>query len=135
MAMKETVRSLRAYFILSGIASLWFGFLGLAVNLQTAISPATILMASIGIVGVGFSLAFLYVGVFLPGLLRSSSHRIVILLYASTVWAVLTFLLSLLNGVQPGAIVVIVISLLILWYLLRNVRRLSAEAHQSASTE
>ncbi|OLB22087.1 MAG: hypothetical protein AUH15_07480 [Acidobacteriales bacterium 13_2_20CM_55_8] len=135
MAMKETVRSLRAYFILSGIASLWFGFLGLAVNLQTAISPATILMASIGIVGVGFSLAFVYVGVFLPGLLRSSSHRIVILLYASTVWAVLTFLLSLLNSVQPGAIVVIVISLLILWYLLRNVRRLSAEAHQSAPTE
>ena len=132
MAMKETVRSLRAYFILSGIASLWFGFLGLAVNLQTAISPATILMASIGIVGVGFSLAFVYVGVFLPGLLRSSSHRIVILLYASTAWAVLTFLLSLLNGVQPGAIVVIVISLLILWYLLRNVRRLAAEAHQSA---
>ena len=88
MAMKETVRSLRAYFILSGIASLWFGFLGLAVNLQTAISPATILMASIGIVGVGFSLAFVYVGVFLPGLLRSSSHRIVILLYASTVWVV-----------------------------------------------
>jgi hypothetical protein len=67
--------------------------------------------------------------------LRSSSRRIVILLYASTVWAVLTFLLSLLNGVQPGAIVVIVMSLLILWYLLRNVRRLSAEAHQSAPTE
>jgi hypothetical protein len=127
MAMKETVRSLRAYFILSGIASLCFGFLGLAANLQTAISPATLLVASIGIVGVGFSLAFLYVGVFLPGLLRNSSHRIVILLYASTAWAVLTFLLSLLNGVQPGAIVVIVISLLILWYLLRNVRRLAGK--------
>lgn len=55
MAMKETVRSLRAFFILSGIASLCFGFLGLAVNLQTAISPATLLVASIGIVGVFLS--------------------------------------------------------------------------------
>jgi predicted membrane channel-forming protein YqfA (hemolysin III family) len=134
MAMKETVRSLRAYFLLSGIASLCFGFLGLAASLPTVISPTTLLVASIGIVGIGFSLAFLYVGAFLPGLLRNSSHRIVILLYASTAWAVLTFLLSLLNGVQPGAIVVIVISLLILWYLLRNVRRLAGEAHQSVPT-
>jgi hypothetical protein len=132
MAMKETVRSLRVYFILSGLASLWFGFLGLAADLRTAISPAAILAILIGAVGVGLALAFLYVGVFLPELLRSSSHQVVMLLYASTAWAGLTFLFSILNGVHSEAIVVLAISLLILWYLLRNVRRLAAEASHSA---
>jgi hypothetical protein len=126
--MKETVRSLRIYFILSGLASLWFGFLGLAVDLRAGISPATILATAIGIVGVGLALAFLYVGASLSGLLRNSSHRIVILLYVSAAWAVLTSLLSLMNGLQAGTIAVLAISLLILWYLLRNVRRLAAEA-------
>lgn len=77
MAMKETVRSLLAYFILSGLASLWFGFLSLAIDRRAPISPATILATAIGIVGVALALAFLYVGGFLPGLLRSSSSRII----------------------------------------------------------
>ena len=134
MAMKETVRSLRAYFILSGLASLWFQFLDLGVRLRAVISPATILVMAIGIVGVGLALAFLYVGGFLPKLLQSSPHRIVILLYISAGWAVVTSLLGLLNGVQIGTIVVLAVSLLILWYLLRNVRRLTAEAQHSSPT-
>jgi hypothetical protein len=133
MAMKETARSLRAYFILSGLASLWFGFLALAVDLRAAISPATILATTIGIIGIGLALAFLDVGCVLPGLLRSSSHRIVMLLYASTGWTLLTFLLSVLNGVRGGSIVVLALSLLILWYLLRNVRRLAAETQHPPS--
>jgi hypothetical protein len=86
MAMKETVRRLRTYFILSGLASLWFGLPSLLINLRSAISPATVLATVIGIGSIGLALAFLYVGAFLPGLglLRSSSHRIVMLLYAST---------------------------------------------------
>ena len=133
MAMKETVRSLRAYFILSGLASLWFQFLNV-VHLRAAISPVTILATAIGIVGIGLALAFLYVGGFLPKLLRSSPHRIVILLYVGAGWAVLTSLLSLLNGVQIETVVVLGISLLILWYLLRNVRRLAAEEQHSSPT-
>jgi len=131
MAMKETVRSLQAYFILSGLASLWFQLLEVGVHLRAAISLATILATAIGIVGVGLALAFLYVGGFLPKLLQSSP-RIVILLYVGAGWAVLTSLLTLLNGVQIGTIVVLGISLLILWYLLRNVRRLAAEAQHSS---
>ena len=75
MAMKETVRSLRAYFILSGLASLWFGLVGLAVDLRASISPAMILATTVGIVGLGLALAFLYVGICLPGLLRRASVR------------------------------------------------------------
>jgi hypothetical protein len=128
MAMKETVRSLRAYFILSGLASLFIGLPDFAVHLRAGISPATILAAAVGIVGIGLDLAFLYVGFCLPGLLQSSSHRIVMLLYVATGWAVLTSLLGLLNGMKPGIVAFLGISLLILWYLLRNVRRLAAEA-------
>lgn len=127
MAMKETVRSLRAYFILSGLASLWFGLVGLAVDLRASISPAMILATTVGIVGVGLALAFLYVGICLPGLLRRASSAIIMLLYVNTGWAGLTFLLSLFNGVQVGTVVVLALTLLILWYLLRNVRRLAAE--------
>jgi len=132
--MKETVRSLRLYFILSGLASLWFGSVGIAVDLRAGISPATTLATAIGMVGVGLALAFLYLGVFLSGLLRNSSHRIVTLLYVSAGWVVLTSLLSFLNGLQGGTIAFLLISLLILWYLLKNVRRLAVEAQNPPPT-
>ncbi len=132
--MRETVRSLRIYFILSGLASLWFGSVGLAADLQVGISLATIPAAAIGIVGIGLALAFLYVGISLPGLLRNSSHGIVMLLYVSAGWAILTSLLGLLNGLQGRTIAVLAISLLILWYLLKNVRRLAAESQNMPTT-
>jgi predicted exporter len=66
MAMKETVRSLRTYFILSGLATLFSYGRALWVNFQGPFMIATV----IGIIGIGFSLAFLYVGFFLPGLLK-----------------------------------------------------------------
>jgi predicted membrane channel-forming protein YqfA (hemolysin III family) len=127
MAMKETVRSLQTYFILSGLASLWFGFLGLTAQLRSAVSPAMMLATTIGIVGASLALAFLYVGMVLPGLLRKSSTRVIMLLYISAGWAGVNFVLSLLNGVQLGTVVVLALTLLILWYLLRNVRRLASE--------
>jgi hypothetical protein len=129
--MRETIRSLRIYFILSGLASLWLGLVGLATDLQVGISPATIAAGAIGIVSVALALAFLYVGISLPGLLRNSSHGIVILLYVSAGWSILTSSLSLLNGLQGRTIAFLTISLLILWYLLKNVRRLAAEAQNT----
>jgi hypothetical protein len=125
MAMRETVRSLRAYFILSGLATLFSYGLALWVNFQGPFMFATVL----GIIGIGFSLAFLYVGFSLTGLLTSSVGRIVTLLYLSTGWVVFVFLLGLLEGsLAPVAVFTLVLSLLILWYLLKNVRRLAAEA-------
>ena len=129
--MKETVRSMRLYFILSGLASLWLGTVGIAVDLRAGISLATTVATAIGIAGIGMALAFLYVGVFLSRLLRDSSHRIVTLLYVSAGWAVLTSLLSFLNGLQARTVAFLAVTLLILWYLLRNVRRLAGEAQNS----
>jgi hypothetical protein len=124
MAMKETVRSLRAYFILSGLATLFAYGHALVVNFQGPFKVPTV----VGVIGIGFSLAFLYVGFTLPGLLKSSAGRIVTLLYVSTGWVLFVFLLGLLEGLAPVAVITLLLSLLILWYLLKNVRRLAAEA-------
>jgi hypothetical protein len=129
MAMRETVRSLRAYFILSGVATLISYGRALWVNFQGPVAIPTI----IGVVGIGFSAAFLYVGISLPRLLRSSASRIVTLLYVSTGWVVFVFLLGLVEGLAPVAVVTLLLSLLILWYLLKNIRRLAAEAQASSS--
>ena len=129
MAMKETVRSLRAYFILSGVATLISYGRALWVNFQGPISIPTI----IGVIGIGFSAAFLYVGINLPRLLRSSAGRIVTLLYVSTGWVVFVFLVGLREELAPIAVVTLLLSLLILWYLLKNIRRLAAEAQVPAT--
>ncbi len=130
MAMRETVRSLRAYFILSGLATLFSYSRDLFVSFQGAFTFATVF----GIIGIGFSLAFLYTGFSLPGLLKSSVGRIVKLLYVSASWVVFAFLLELLAGrPSPVAVFTLVLGLLILWYLLTNVRRLAAEAQVASS--
>jgi predicted exporter len=129
MAMRETVGSLRAYFILSGLASLLAYGRALWVNFQGPVSIATV----IGIIGIGFSLAFLCVGFALPRLLKSSAGRVVTLLYVSTGWVAFVFLLGLLEGLAPVAVITLILSLLILWYLLRNIRRLAAEAQGASS--
>ena len=122
--MRETVRSLRIYFILSGLANLFVWASALRVGLQ---SPGTIGVI-VEVISIGLSLAFLYVGFSLAGLLRSSAGRIVTLLYISTGWTVFVCLLSLLQGISPVGLVPLILALLILWYLLKNVRRLAAEA-------
>jgi len=129
MAMKETVRSLRAYFILSGVATLISYGRALWVNFQGPFKLPT----AIGVIGIGFSVAFLYVGINLPRLLRSSASRVVTLLYVSTGWVVFVFLLGLREELAPIAVVTLLLSLLILWYLLKNIRRLAAEAQASSA--
>jgi hypothetical protein len=133
--MRETVRSLRLYFILSGLAELWLQSMVLISNLRSTISAATIAAAVFGIVGLSFSLAFLYVGAFLPALLRTSSDRIVMLLYASAGWLVVSSApVFFLSTDRVWAVVGLVLGLLIIWYLLRNVRRLTLEAQNMSST-
>lgn len=94
MGVRETVRSLRAYFMFSGPAGVVFAF-------RVALLGAGILLAVVALISVGFSLAFVYLGFTLPKLLRGSAGRIGTLLYASAgwrVWRVFCFLLSLLGG-------------------------------------
>ena len=81
-----------------------------------------------------FSLAFLYVGEFLPALLRTSSDRIVMLLYASAGWLVVSSVPGFFSTGPAWVVVGLVLGLLIVWYLLRNVRRLTLEAQNLSST-
>ena len=102
---------------------------------KAAVLGAGVMGAIVGLISLAFSLAFVYVGFVLAKLLRNSAQRIVILLYASAGWTVLLFLVSLLGGPSMPALVTLVISLLILWYLLKNVRRLAGEAHGGPSSD
>lgn len=127
MGMRETVGSLRAYFILTGLAG---AFAALRMNLLNA----GILGAVVEVITIAFSLAFVYVGFTLSKLLRSSASRVATLLYASAGWSVFAFLLSVLGGPSAIALFTLILSLLIVWYLLKNVRRLAGEA-QAAQSE
>jgi len=126
LGMRETVGSLRAYFILSGLAGI---FSALRINLLSA----SILGAIVELITIGFSLAFVYVGFALSKLLRTSANRIATLLYASAGWSVFAFLLSILGGPSVIALLILILSLLIVWYLLKNVRRLAGEAQAALS--
>ena len=121
MGMRETVGSLRAYFILSGLASLFLAF-------RVSRQGAGILAIIVELITVGFSAAFIYFGFTLAKQLRDSASRIVTLLYVSGGWTVFFFLLSLLGGPSISGLVTLILTLLILWYLLKNVRRLATEA-------
>ena len=127
MGMRETVRSRRAHFMLSGLAGVVFAF-------RVALLGASIFGVIVTLISVGFSLAFVYVGFTLPKLLIDSASRIGTLRYASAGWAVLRFLLSLLGGSAFG-LVSLILTLLILWYPLKNVRQLAAESQTVPSEQ
>lgn len=91
MGVRETVRSLRAYFMFSGPAGVVFAF-------RVVLLGAGIFLAVVALISVGFSLAFVSFGFTLPKLLRGSAGRIGTLLYASAGWSVFCFLLSLPGG-------------------------------------
>jgi hypothetical protein len=125
--MRETVGSLRAYFILSGLAGCFTAY---RINLLNA----GIGGASVEVITVVFGLTFVYVGFALASLLRSSANRIVTLLYVSAGWSVCAFILSIVGGASIFSVVTLVLSLLIVWYLLKNVRRLAAEVQAPPPT-
>src|SRR5260370_14002348 len=108
MAMRETVRSLRAYFILGGLLSLVSSVSALRISL---IGPDTI-AAIPPAISVVFSVTFLYVGFYLAELLKTSVGQITTLLYASTGWSTLVFFsVSLLQGLDPVRLGVVILTL------------------------
>src|SRR5947199_3950068 len=116
-------------FMRTYIAGVFFA----ASALRVSLLDAGVIGVILGLISIGFSLAFVYVGFTLPKLLRGSASRIVTLLYASAGWTVFFFLLSLLGGPSTFGLVTLILTLLILWYLLKNVRRLAAEAQAAPS--
>ncbi|HEV1993599.1 MAG TPA: hypothetical protein VGR03_04645 [Candidatus Acidoferrum sp.] len=131
--MKESIRSLRLYFILSALASLWVCVVTFTPVLRASLSAVVIVAAVFGIAFLAMSLAFLYVGFFLRRLLKDSSHRIVILIYVGMAWVVISFLANLFGGIQTQEIVIDVLSMLLGLYLLKNIRRLAVEAQDPAA--
>jgi hypothetical protein len=127
MAMRETVRSLKAYFVLSALLSggmnIWALFRG-----ESGVGTVICLVA------VGFAVAYLYVGLRLRQLLATSPDQITKLLIAGAVFMALVFGLHLVFGMAAGMLPVVIISLLITWYLFVNVRRLAAESKPSTTT-
>ncbi len=127
--MKETVGSLKVYFIVVSI-------LGIAGSLAAlGASQANLLFLVTGLVGLTFSVAYLYIGVTFRKLLVESPKMIENMLLASMAYQAITFLFSLFNGFQTGLVIQLTIAILILWYLLANVRRLSKEMKSKAQLE
>ena len=139
--VKETVRSLRAYFIVVGIFAILLGTGRLAVlaivaphivarraSIPSIDVLAIVLLVIAAVVALGLGAAFLAVGIGLPKLLKDSSQRIVTLLYFSLGANVLFFALSLPFGIHALALLYLAAGLLLVGYLLKNVRRLAAEA-------
>ena len=116
MGMRETPRSLSIYFVIAGLLGIVSCLAELAqINVNVI---AVLLLLS----GIGFSIAFLYFGFRLKSLLFTSAQKIIRVLTASAIYLAIVTILSLLAG-GGGS----VIGLLITWYLIRNVRRLSTE--------
>jgi hypothetical protein len=125
--MKESVGSLKAYFIVVSV----LGMIGSLATLGA--SPINPLFLVIGLIELGFSVAYLYIGITLRKLLVKSPKLLNNILLTSMAYQVITFLLSLLNGFQIGLVIRLAIALLLLWYLLTNVKRLSQEVKSNSA--
>jgi len=121
MAMKESVGSLRAYFIITALLA---GFQSTAPLVQ---SQRNIIVYISALIGVGFAIAYLYIGITLRQLIVKSPKIITRVILVSMGFLVVGFLFSLVDGVQTAMVAKLIIGLLITWYLLKNVKRLSLE--------
>lgn len=120
--MKETVGSLRAYFIVIAI------IIGLAGNIGFVGGLQHLILLAIGLVGIGLSMAYLYIGIALRKLLVESPNLVTGVIIASIAYQIINFLLvNLLGGFQTVLLIQLGIGLLITWYLLSSVKRLSEE--------
>jgi hypothetical protein len=132
--MRETVGSLRAYFIVVGViglaaAGLSARFFIALVQFVASMPPYTSITLIVTIVvETVLAIAFLYAGARLPVMLKSSTTFVVRLIYVTAAWTLVSYLSSLAAGFQIWALAHLVIGLLICWYLLRSVRRLASPA-------
>lgn len=127
--MRESVGSLKAYFIVIAVLSA----LGGVSVLGSAPSDPLLLIA--GIISFIFASAYFYIGILLRKLLAESPKLIERFLYVNIAYQVIMFFLSISQGFQIGLVIRLSIALLIIWYLLVNVRRLSKEAKSKIGSE
>ena len=117
--MKETVKSLRLYFIVIGVIS------GL---LSASLLPGSSTFGVVfGVTGIALGAGFLYVGIRLRDLLATSVAPILVLIYANMAMYAVSGVSSLSAGNTRGQVQA-VIGLAISAYLVSNVKRLAAES-------
>ena len=120
MAMRETVRSLRWYFIISGL-------LGAAMNTNTLLRGGPLLGTVLDLVGLAICGAYIYIGIRLRHLLKVAPGQVRGVLIATVALLVAILVLSLASGAIRETGPTLVIGGLITWYLYANVNRLLAE--------
>jgi hypothetical protein len=123
MQMRETIRSLRLYFILSGLAGALISGSHLRFNLQNS----AMIEAGFRAGNIALSLAFLYIGISLKGLLRTVPGRVIAILYVTAGWSAFSFLIRFVRTGLPFGLFSLLLGLLIIWYLLTNVQRVAEE--------
>jgi hypothetical protein len=121
MAMRETAKSLRAYFIIAGILSLGSG------NSALGAKEAAPFAAVTGLFAVVFGLGFLVAGIRLPRILAGSTRFVRVLLFANVGYQLLLCALFLAAGAGAVALAFPALYVAICWYLLANVKRLAGE--------
>ncbi len=130
MRMRETPRSLSIYFVVVGI----FGILGLIGELiRVGQADKTLFVILFFLPGIAFSCAFLYFGFSLKSNLVHSPRRIIRVLYASMAYLGVFIALTPV-AVGVGNAITLSLGLLVIWYLIRNVRRLASELASSTKT-
>jgi hypothetical protein len=120
MSMRETVSSIRAYFVLSALLSILSYLKGLATS-QGAI-VTTLLLA-----GLGLALAYLYLGLRLKTLIVDAPERILFVLKLGGSFWLMTLVLAIARGGIVGVATQATVALLVTSYLFVNVRRLLGE--------
>lgn len=132
MAMKETVGSLRAYFILAGVLTILGSFSEIgALTKVTAPMGLTLLLWALVLVSMGLGSGFVLAGIRLKRELLTGAGWIRTLLFVCI--AMLAVELALMMAVLQGQLASwqigwTVIHLAISVYLLSNLKRLSDEA-------
>lgn len=123
MAMRETVGSLRAYFLLVGGA-------GLLVNIAPMFAhreKLNAILVGAAVIGSMLAVGYLYMGIRLPDLLTRSPKPIYIILCGSLILQLIVGPLSYYDTPEPKSLILPVLSILIYLYLFVNVKRLSRE--------
>jgi hypothetical protein len=121
MAMRETARSLRAYFVLVGVLSL-----GSAVStFQSA--ESTGLEGIRALLGAVFGAGFLVAGIRLPRMLEGSTWFVKALLLANVTLQLALAAVLLLAGASPATLVFPALYVAVSLYLIANVNRLGRE--------
>ena len=110
--MKETKKSLKAYFIVVGI-------LGILSSISPVVMTADILTKAINIISIVISAMFIFYGVKLYGYLQTSPKTIINFI-------VISLSIRVLLGLLVGQCIIIVL-ILLGWYLIHNVKKLSTQ--------